>query len=231
VTDAVSSAFDIETIVVAHELLNSQFALGLVDDVRVRGVPILEVTTEVFNALSFKEGPQGLGAVVRQRWERLPAAYPENAHYWIALEGVQDPGNLGAILRTADAVGAGGVILLGQSTDPYDPSALRASMGAIFWQAVIRSSPAELERWRRQHNVYLVGTSDKADTDYTRAQYRLPLILLMGSERLGLSRAQQELCDVVVRIPMVGKSDSLNLAVATSLMLYEIFNRQRRAGT
>jgi RNA methyltransferase, TrmH family len=120
---------------------------------------------------------------------------------------------------------------LGNSADPYDPSAIRASMGALFSLRLVRTSFDEFAAWKNQHSYPVVGTSDSAAEDYQAIQYRPPLILMMGSERQGLSPEQQKVCDIMARIPMVGRSDSLNLAVATAVMLYEIFNQRRRNET
>ena len=230
VADALQHPGTVETIVVAPELLTSAFAQELVRAQKQAGTPCLEVTAEVFKSLSSKDGPQGLGAVIRQRWEPLEQVRLSSGDFcWVALDAVQDPGNLGTILRTCDAVGCAGVILLGQSTDPYDPEALRASMGAVFSQRLIRASFDAFAAWKYQHEYRVVGTSGAVDTDYTTVAYHFPLILLMGSERLGLSAEQQALCDTVVKIPMVGQSDSLNLAVATGVTLYEMFNQRRRS--
>jgi TrmH family RNA methyltransferase len=146
----------------------------------------------------------------------------------VALVEPADPGNLGTILRTADAVGATGVILLGDATDPYDPAALRASMGAIFAVQLAHASFDEFAAWKRASGAFLVGASDKATADYQDVAYPQPLVLLMGSERQGLSPTQQALCDLMVRLPMCGRSDSLNLAVATGVLLYELLSRGRQ---
>ncbi len=230
VTEAVQVGADLVQGVVAPDLLKGSMGREVAATLRAGGVPCLEVTAEVFAGLSAKEGPQGLGAVVRQCWERLEGAGRQEAGLgWVALDAVQDPGNLGTILRTSDAVGAAGVILVGPTTDPYDPAAVRASMGAIFTQRLIRASWAEFAAWKQIVDITLIGASDKATADYQAVTYRPPLVLLMGSERQGLSAEQQALCDLMVRIPMVGRSDSLNLAVATGVALYEIFNQQRAA--
>jgi TrmH family RNA methyltransferase len=121
------------------------------------------------------------------------------------------------------------VILLGTGTDPYDGAALRGSMGAIYNQRLVRASWDEFVAWKAQHGYTVVGTSDKATTDYQAMLYQAPLVLLMGSERHGLSAEQQAVCDTMVSIPMVGRSDSLNLAVATAIVLYEMFNQKRHA--
>jgi TrmH family RNA methyltransferase len=228
VGEAAQCGAPITTLVFAPEWLKSDFANGLVAAQQKRGIECLEVTREAFESLSTKEGPQGLGAVVQQRWETLDAVRLASELCWVALDAAQDPGNIGAILRTSDAVGGAGVMLLGQSADPYDPAAVRASMGAIFSQRLVRASFAEFAAWKERQRYAVIGASDKATHDYQAITYQPPLILLMGSERQGLSAEQQAICDEVVSIPMIGRSDSLNLAVATSVMLYEVFNQQRK---
>jgi RNA methyltransferase, TrmH family len=217
----------IETCVVAPELLTSAFGRELVRKVAQTNPQMIAVTADVFGSLAAKDQLQGIGVVARQRWLNLAHIRPEAGQCWVALDTVQYPGNLGTILRTCDAVGAAGVILLGNTTDPYDPVGVRASMGAIFSQRMARASFAEFSAWCQRHQLTVVGTSPAAARDYQAVTYQRPLVLLMGSEPRGLSREQQSLCDLVVNIPMVGWSDSLNLAVATGLMLYEVFNQQR----
>ncbi|GAC1467422.1 MAG: RNA methyltransferase [Chloroflexota bacterium] len=226
VTEAANTGASVEACVVAPDLLDSVHALDTVERLRGGGVPYLEVTSDVFRSVALKDNPQGIGAVVRQRWASLHDARPGSELCWIVLDSLQDPGNLGTILRTSDAVGAAGVILIGASTDPYDPSAVRASMGAVFSQWLIRTDLHHLAHWKATHRFRVVGTSDGASLDYRQGRYDAPLLLLMGSEREGLTEEEKRLCDEIVRIPMVGHGDSLNVAVATGVMLYEIF-RQR----
>jgi RNA methyltransferase, TrmH family len=229
VAAATQQQADIETCVVAPELLTSAFGRELVRALAYSGAHMIEVTADVSQSLSAKEHAQGLGIVARQRWLDLASVRPKAGQCWVALDTVQYPGNLGTILRTCDAVGGAGVILLGNTTDPYDPAAVRASLGAIFSQRLVRASFGEFAAWCRRHGVTVVGTSPAAAQDYQAVAYQPPLVLLMGSEPRGLSREQQALCDMMVNIPMVGHSDSLNLAVATGIMLYEVFNQQRGA--
>lgn len=219
----------VETVIVAPQLLASDFGRQTVDTLRRRGARLLEVTPEVFAALSEKDGPQGVAAVLRQRWIALEDIRSEGELCWVALRAAQDPGNIGTILRTCDAVGCGGLILLDDSADPYDPGAVRASMGALFSMRLARADFAGFVEWKRANAWTLVGTSDAAPVDYQAVRYRPPLIVLMGSEREGLSPEQQATCDQMVSLPMVGRSDSLNLAVATGVMLYEVFNQRRAA--
>jgi TrmH family RNA methyltransferase len=228
VAEAVSVEAPVEILLVAPELLNSEVALHTIQEYRARGGTVLEVSADVFRSISLKDGPQGIAAVVRQKWFELSEIPGVQEGDWLALDSVQDPGNLGTILRTHDAVGGVGLILLDQSTDPYDPTAVRASMGSIFTQKLIKTSLEEFACWKKQHRAVLVGTSGAADQDYHSVHYPDRLVLLMGSERLGLQQKHLDLCDQLVSIPMVGRSDSLNLAVATGVVLYEIFNKRRQ---
>lgn len=225
VGEAVQSGAEVETIITAPDVLSSVFAFELVQKQRDAGVTIIEVTREVFESLSAKDGPQGLAAVVRQRWHVLAEGDPHKGLCWVALDSAQDPGNVGTVTRTMDAVGATGLILLGSATDPYDPAALRASMGAAFDVPLVRATAEAFIDWTQQHQMQVVGTSDKATVRYDRADYRQPLVLLMGSERQGLSTAMMAACELMVSVPMRGRSDSLNLAVATGVMLYTLDQR------
>jgi TrmH family RNA methyltransferase len=227
VLEAAQLRAPLDTLVVAPDALTHPRAQHLLRDWRRRGGRCLEVTADVFESLAPKAGRQGLGAVVRQQWTPLDAIPVGPGRCWVALEAVQYPGNLGTILRTCDAVGGAGVILLGPTADPYDPEAVRASVGAIFAQQLVRSNRDAFACWRRGHGITVVGTSPAAGTDYRAAAYGYPMVLLMGSEGHELAPETQALCDELVRIPMVGRSDSLNLAVATGLMLYEIFRAQQ----
>lgn len=242
--EAVQTGADVETLVVAPDLLRSDFGRDTVHRAREEGVEILEVGAEVFRSLSGKDGPAGIGVVARQQWTTLDdagvelggvdaatvdsAATDASADHtlgWVVLEDVGSPGNLGSILRTSEATGAAGVILLGTTTDPYDPEAVRGSMGAVFSQQVVRSSLEALIQWKRQINIPMIGTADAAPADFRSATYSPPLLLCLGGEQHGLSNEVKEACNTVVRIPMAGRADSLNLAVAAGVMLYEVLGR------
>ncbi len=227
VGEAAQKQWDIDQLVIAPELLTSLFGQQLVTDVTSAGGNVLAVSADVFRSLSAKDGPQGIAAVIRQRWTSLEDVHPSDGDVWIALDSVQDPGNLGTILRTSDAAGCKGVILLDQSTDPFDPGAIRASMGAIFDQPLVKTAWPSFVSWKKREGAAVVGTSDKARQDYHRYRYPQGLVVLMGSERQGLQDHHYALCDAVVSIPMRGASDSLNLAVATALVVYEIVNQRQ----
>jgi TrmH family RNA methyltransferase len=228
VAQAVHHHAKIEQLIVCPELLIHPFARKLVHEQKKRGISILEVSRSVMERLSQVQDSQGLGAVVHQRWLRLEQVKPRGELCWIALETIRSPGNLGMILRTSDAVGGAGLLILGDQTDPYDPGTVRATMGAMFTQRFVRTSREEMMRWKRRSQYLLAGTSPGAARDYQEVSYRPPVILLIGNERKGLSPELQAMCDLVVSIPMVGESDSLNVATATGVMLYELFNQRRK---
>ncbi|HZO87505.1 MAG TPA: RNA methyltransferase [Chthonomonadaceae bacterium] len=219
----------LETLLYAPKLLTNPVGQKLVRQQRRIGTPCLEVPPKVYHSVSLAEEPQGVGAVVRQRWEKLETIRPASELCWAAVERAQSPGNLGTIIRTSEAVGGAGLILLDEATDPYDPATVRATMGATFSQRFVRAPLTELAEWKQRYRCFLAGTSPSAATDYHAISYPPPTVLFMGGERQGLSPQCQALCDVIVKIPMVGACDSLNLAVATSVMLYELFNQHRAA--
>ena len=226
VGEAVDAGAQIEMLVIAPDLLRSEFGQAMAAEQARSGVQVLEISVDLFHRLAMKEGPQGIAAVVRQRWWDLSAIQVQAGRPWVALDAVADPGNLGTILRTNDAAGGEGVILLDHSTDPYDPAAVRASMGALFDQKIVRASLGEFAAWKRAGDCTLVGTSGAAIQDYHTFRYPSRTVLLMGSERQGLLQTHLDLCDEVVRIPMLGRSDSLNLAAATAVVLYEMVNQR-----
>ena len=227
VGQAVEAGAEIIAIYYAPHLITSEFAHQLVLDQAKKGTTCIAVSPDAFTSIADKENPQGILAVVRQPHLELPGLGSHNFPWGVALVSPQDPGNVGAILRTVDAVGASGLLLLEDSVDSTHPSAVRASMGAIFWLPVVTASFGEFIAWVKSHGYHIYGTSSHSIHDYRQVQaYLKPCILLMGSEREGLSTEQRDMVILaggqMVRIPMNGKVTSLNLAVATGIMLYEM---------
>ena len=229
VAQAVQAGAEITLGVVAPELLQGTHAIETIQALRATGAPIVELGVSAFEGISFKENLQGIGAVVRYHSEGLDAIFPEEKRIWVALDNVGNPGNLGAIMRTCDAVGGAGLILLGDTTDPFHPAAVRASMGSLFALRMVRARFDEFVRWKSAQGYAIVGTTPDVEQEYRQVEYPPRPILLMGSERLGLSPQQQAACHLLVRIPMIGTCDSLNLGVATSIVLYEMFHQRGEA--
>jgi TrmH family RNA methyltransferase len=227
VYDAMRNPNRIQTLVFSPDLSNSKNSEEIVKNAKTADVPVLEVGADVFKSLSVKDGPHGLAAVVKQEWEPLVST-SELPGNWTVLVEVADPGNLGTILRTSDATGGLGVILVGHCTDPFDPAAVRASMGSIFSQRIVKTDKLVFTGWASNNKQRIIGTSDGVKLDYKDVIYSSDSVLLMGSERQGIPADIEAVCKAVVSIPMAGNCDSLNLAVAASVMMYERFNQQKR---
>jgi TrmH family RNA methyltransferase len=198
-----------------HPLLKTAVEVTL-----AAGGEVIEVTEEILAKVSRRDNPQAVVGVFRQAFRPLPAIVPGVASCWVALHRVRDPGNLGTIVRTADAAGCGGVILVGESCDPYSVEAVRATMGSIFAVPLTQCGEHEFAAWRNGWPGSVVGTLLSADLDYRKADYARPTLILMGNEQKGLPPDMAALCDVNVKIPMRGRADSLNLAVAAGVMIY-----------
>ena len=218
-----------QMVVLAPERLTRSEAT-LVDSLEEMKLPLLEVTPELFDVIALREEAQSVGAVISQRWETL-SSVSETRRCWLVLHDIQHPGNLGTLIRTCDAAGGDGVILTGRSTDPYHPIAVRGSLGALFSQRIVRASQADVERWLPRSGCVVIGTSPDGDKDYREADYTSkPVVIMGGNERTGISKEQTALCDELIRVPMAGYVESLNLSVATGLVLYEVL-RQREAAS
>jgi TrmH family RNA methyltransferase len=208
-------------------LIKDNYTQDLLNTMQNENIDCIEVDEQVFESFSVKDGPKGIAAVIEQKTFDIQQVRT-NPGLWVALDRVQDPGNLGSIFRTLDAVGGKGIILIDHCTDPFDISSVRGSMGSLFSLQIIRISSDEFIEFSIENKTSIIGTSDKASIDYQEISYQKEMILLMGSEREGLSEQLITQCDKLITIPMVGKNDSLNLAVATSICLYEIFNQNRK---
>jgi TrmH family RNA methyltransferase len=213
----------VETIVWCDALLQSEIGRKTV---ATTDFPTVEVSETAFRAIADRDTPTGLAAVIAIDSPEISSLPITPDSVFIALTDIADPGNLGTIIRTADSAGAAGILLIGDTTDPYHPAAVKASMGALFAMPVVSQvSSEETLAWAKQNELAIVATSAQAERVMWDASLKPPLLLAMGSERHGLSAEWQQAADLFVTIPMHGISSSLNLAIATSLLLYEI-NRQ-----
>ena len=194
------------------------------------GAEAIEVPPDLLSKMSGKDNPQMLLGAYRQPQAALDGIDRSRAPLWIVAQALRDPGNIGTILRTGDAAGAGGLILIDESADPYSVEAVRASMGAVFTQAIATARWDEFLPWLRSGDGQLVGTSLKATHDYLEADYQRPCFLLIGNEQQGLPAAYEAQCDLLVKIPMAGRADSLNAAMATAVMAFAI-RASWRSGT
>jgi TrmH family RNA methyltransferase len=223
VGEAIEAGWEVDMLVYAPELLTSEFAQHLVEEQLQRGIRCMALTRELFTRIAEKDNPQGIFAILHQRHLALGNVNPQNYFLSVAVVSPQDPGNIGTILRTLDAVAADGLFLLEGGVELYHPTVVRSSMGTLFWKPVIQASFVELLEWVRKHGFQLVGSSAHACTDFRKFKRgNKPTILLLGNEQKGLSVEQTAGCDAMVSIPMKGRSSSLNLAVAAGILLYQL---------
>ncbi len=207
----------------AHALVRT-----LIAETEASGGEAIETSADILSKLSGKDNPGAVIGVYREFATSLDAIDRNMSPLWLVAERLRDPGNLGTILRTADAVGAGGLILLDDCVDPFSVEAVRASMGALFTVPVARAAWEDFQSWLRAGPGQLVGLSLDTPQDYRAATYAAPCFLLTGNEAQGMPDAMAAACDLLVKIPMRGKADSLNAAVATAVMAYEVTGRLGR---
>ncbi|EEY03741.1 TrmH family RNA methyltransferase [Brucella neotomae] len=223
VIDALEQDWRIKTLVFAKSGKGNKTVEQVATRTFAKGGLVLEVTEKVISAITRRDNPQMVAGVFEQQYHQLAGLKPKGNDVYVALDRVRDPGNLGTVIRTADAVGAKGVILIGDTTDPYSLETVRATMGSVFSVPLYRASEADFLNWRKGFSGLVVGTHLKGAVDYRTIPYaNKPVILIMGNEQQGLPDSLAGACDKLARIPQAGRADSLNLAIATGVMLYEI---------
>jgi RNA methyltransferase, TrmH family len=223
VIDALDSGWTIRTLVFSKNAKGNQAVETIAARAVAAGGTVLEASDKVLAAITRRDNPQMVVGVFEQKFRPLTAIKSKPGEVWVALDRVRDPGNLGTVIRTADAVGAAGVILVGETTDPFSVEAVRATMGSVFSVPLAKAGPDAFLAWRKSFPGLVIGTHLRGTVDYRRLDYEPgPVLLLMGNEQQGLPDQLAETCDRLVRIPQAGRADSLNLAVATGVMLYEI---------
>ncbi|MBU6207401.1 MAG: RNA methyltransferase, partial [Alphaproteobacteria bacterium] len=205
--------------------------LEIAREVEATGGNVLTTSSEILAKLSGKDNPQAVLGVYAERWTDLAEIDRTTAPLWIVVQALRDPGNLGTILRIGDAVGAGGLILIDDCTDPFSVEAVRASMGALFTQVIAQARWGEFIAWLRAGPGQLIGTCLNTALDYQEPRYAAPAFLLIGNEAQGLPAAYESECDLRVKMPMMGRADSLNAAVACGVMAYELLNQRRKSTT
>ncbi|NBN64715.1 RNA methyltransferase [Microvirga tunisiensis] len=221
-TDALAAGWTVRYLAIGPEARDNPVAQKAAATAKARGALILEVNTPILEAITRKDNPQMVVGVYEQQMTPLEAIDPRASTVWIALDRVRDPGNLGTIIRTADAVGASGVILIGDCTDPFAVEAVRATMGSLFHVPLVKTSPEAFKAFVTRWPGTVVATHLEGSVDYRTVDYTEPALLVMGNEQQGLSADLAAACKTLVRIPQAGQADSLNLAVATGIALYEI---------
>lgn len=222
VIDALELGWTIRTLVYAKSAKSKPLVEQVAAKTVASGGLVLEASEKVIASITRRDNPQMVVGVFDQRWRQLKDVKPKPGETWVALDRVRDPGNLGTIIRTADAAGASGVILVGETTDPFSLETVRATMGSVFAVPVVKATPEEFLAWKKKADVSVVATHLAGAVDYRTIDYKKkPVVILMGNEQSGLPDVLAKEADALARIPQAGRADSLNLAVATAVMLFE----------
>lgn len=222
VADAVEADWPLRIFVFGKKQANSPLVQQIAARTKARGGMVLEVSEAVLSKITRRDNPQMVIGVFDQLWSDVQMIKPNGRDLWVALEGVKDPGNLGTVIRTADAAGASGIVLVGETTDPFALEATRATMGSIFNLPLVRLSSDAFIKWAANWTGQIIGTHLEGAEDYRSISYDKPTMLLMGNEQSGLPGDLSACCTTLAKIPQAGKADSLNLAIATGVMLFEI---------
>ena len=221
-TEARDSGCLPEIVACSAEGAKHPLAAEIIAATEAAGGEAIETSPDILSKMSGKDNPQMLLGAYRQPGTALLQIDRSKSPLWIVAQALRDPGNIGTILRTGDAVGAGGLILIDECADPFSVEAVRASMGAVFTQEIAVARWDEFLPWLRSGDGQLVGTSLKATHDYLEAEYQRPSFLLIGNEQQGLPADYEAECDLLVKIPMAGRADSLNAAIATGVMAFTV---------
>ncbi|MFN2216445.1 MAG: TrmH family RNA methyltransferase [Anaerolineales bacterium] len=218
------SGWGVASILYAPELLTSDYGLQLIRQREEQGDLCYRINSDLFRKIADKDHPQGIIAIARKQTLTIDQIDKQAFQWGIAVVDPQDPGNVGTIIRTLDSVGADGLILLDGGVDPFHPSCVRASMGALFWKPVLQTSFEEMSSWAQVNGYQMIGSSAHSQMDYRiLSNVKRPCILLLGSEQKGLTPEQVDACDIVVSLPMRGHSSSLNLSIAAGILMYAMF--------
>lgn len=224
---ALNSGIKLVRLYCCEELFKGDEEREIIRTALKQGAELIAVTSNVFKKMAYREGSFGLLAEAEQFNRKLKDISLSTPPLLVVVESAEKPGNLGAILRSADAVGADGVIVCGKGADIYNPNVVRASVGALFTIPVVESTAEEAIRWLKDKDIMIVAATPNADKSFFDADLSGACAIVMGSEHEGLSRALLKAADIRAMIPMKGKTDSLNLSAATAVILYEAV-RQRR---
>ncbi|ALE03273.1 TrmH family RNA methyltransferase [Bartonella ancashensis] len=222
VIDALDLRWTIQTLIVSKNQFSHPALEKAIARIVANGGLIIKTSKKIMESITHRDNPQTVIGIFKQQWNSIETIKELPEDVYIALDRIRDPGNLGTIIRTADAAGAKGVILIGETTDPFSPETVRATMGSIFSVPLYHLNESAFLNWSTHFNGMIIGTHLKGSVDYRKIDFRGPVLLLMGNEQNGLSDGLVNCCKQLARIPQKGRADSLNLAVATAIMLYEI---------
>lgn len=224
------AAWHIEELIICKELFLGSNENALIESIKATSTSIIETSEKVFQKISYRDRPDGLLAIAKQKNQSLNTlALRQNSAqtpFYVVAEAIEKPGNLGTILRSSDAAGATGLIVCDRCTDIYNPNVVRASVGTLFTVPTIEASSDETLSWLKSQGITILAATPHAHCSFTEVDLTIPIAIAVGTEQIGLSEKWMSQADIKVKIPMMGVADSLNVAMATTLLLYEV-HRQR----
>lgn len=228
-TRAIQGGVSIEQLFFSETLFLGVNEGSLINELREKNVSLYSCTEAALRKISYRDRPDGLVAIAKKMDTSFPvfaSSFKSSNPFLLIAESIEKPGNLGTILRSSDAVGVDGVILADRCTDLFNPNVVRASVGTLFTQPVAEGSGEEIFLWLKENGIQILAATPHAEKEFTEVDLTGPVAILVGTEQLGLSKLWMDSADLQVRIPMRGVADSLNVATATTLLLYEVL-RQR----
>jgi TrmH family RNA methyltransferase len=228
---ATDAGYVVDTLLICPDLFLGSNEPALIQRLTARGTRVLTCTDKVFQKVSYRDRPDGLIAIAPQKkleLKDLEGVFKQTPlPLFIVAEAIEKPGNLGTILRSSDAVGAHGLIVCDRCTDIFNPNVVRASVGTLFTVPTVEAEGKETLDWLKRHGISILAATPQAEKEFTQVDLVRPVAIAVGTEQLGLSDFWMQQADLQVRIPMMGVADSLNVAMATTLLMYEAL-RQRR---
>lgn len=228
VEEGLECGFELYALLFSGEIQNRNHIKGIVEKAKSQNARIGIVSDSILQSITIRDNAQSVVGLFHQKWKQIEDF--KGHDLLVALERIKDPGNLGTIIRTLDSVGGRGIVLLEESCDPYSTEAVRASMGSGFSVGIAKATIRELLAFSRENDFELIGTSLKAKCPHTQTDMGKKTILLMGNEQSGIDDALADACSRLVKLPMKGRADSLNLAIATGVCLYEIWRQRNFEG-
>lgn len=223
---ALDHNIELEALLVCPDLFLGINEEDLIELAGEKGADVFETTKQVFHKISYRDRPDGLVAIANQMNYGLESLPLSKNPFFVIAESIEKPGNLGTILRSADAANVDGVIVCDRCTDIYNPNVVRASVGTLFTRPVVEATSDEMMEWLKKHSIPIVAATPHAEAFFTKVDLSGPIAIVVGTEQIGLTDQWMDMADIKVRIPMLGSADSLNVATATTLLLYEVL-RQR----
>lgn len=224
---ATDAKWSIETLFICPSLFLGSNELALIERLRSRGTAVYDCTEKVFQKMSYRDRPDGLLAIAPQKRLQLDDLAGK-ASLFVVAEAIEKPGNLGTILRSSDAVGADGLIVCDRCTDIFNPNVVRASVGTLFTVPTVEATGEETLAWLKSQGIAILAATPQAEKEFTQVDMTRPIAIAVGTEQLGLSERWMREATLQVRIPMNGVADSLNVAMATTLLLYEALRQRNR---